>query len=302
MNDFVDYKPLENVISMGCRCLDFDIYSKNGKAIVAAGKDNMEDNKYVIKGTYNGLPVDDVFKVIAKSAFDSAKCRNYKDALIINLKIKTNRTQVFKTLAKSINKHFGSRLLFEKYGSSGKYAHLQGYDATFNVLDIPMNKLGGKVIISCYDVNKQFLDTELNDYINMSNAMDNIKYAKNHDLTNTINNDSLIKFNKLGYTICTPDISEFMSNPDANKQLNQGCQIVKMNFSLYGKNLENYVNFFNEQNSAFVLKPANLRPKVINLRVPKQQLSENIMDINKNPVERSVGFSTDGVNDISFKI
>ena len=93
-----------------------------------------------------------------------------------------------------------------------------------------------------------------------------------------------------------------MSNPDANKQLNQGCQIVKMNFSLYGKNLENYVNFFNEQNSAFVLKPANLRPKVINLRVPKQQLSENIMDINKNPVERSVGFSTDGVNDISFKI
>ena len=51
---------------------------------------------------------------------------------------------VFKTLAKSINKHFGSGYL---KNMDQKYAHLQGYDDTFNVLDIPMNKLGGKVII-----------------------------------------------------------------------------------------------------------------------------------------------------------
>ena len=37
MNDFVDYKPLENVLAWAV-VVDFDIYSENGKAIVAAGK------------------------------------------------------------------------------------------------------------------------------------------------------------------------------------------------------------------------------------------------------------------------
>lgn len=301
MNDFVDFKPLESVIKLGCRCLDFDIYSKNGQAIVAAGKDNVDDNKYVIKGTYNGLPVDTVFKVIQEIAFDSSICNNYEDPLIINLKIKTNKSNVFKTLAKSLNKHFGSRLLYQKYGYSGKNAGADwGPNGTWNVLDIPMNQLKEKVIISCYDVNKQYLDTDLNEYINLSNAMDHIKYAKNHDLTNAINNDDLIKFNKLGFTICTPDINEFISNPDPTKQFLQGCQVIKMNFSLYGKNLENYINYFKNKNTAFALKPAHLRYKLITLPVPQKQDTANIMDAKNNPVNTVTSISKPDGNLVSF--
>ena len=301
MNDFVDFKPLESVIKLGCRCLDFDIYSKNGQAIVAAGKDNVDDNKYVIKGTYNGLPVDTVFKVIQEIAFDSSICNNYEDPLIINLKIKTNKSNVFKTLAKSLNKHFGSRLLYQKYGYSGKNASADwGPNGTWNVLDIPMNQLKEKVIISCYDVNKQYLDTDLNEYINLSNAMDHIKYAKNHDLTNAINNDDLIKFNKLGFTICTPDINEFISNPDPTKQFLQGCQVIKMNFSLYGKNLENYINYFKNKNTAFALKPAHLRYKLITLPVPQKQDTANIMDAKNNPVNTVTSISKPDGNLVSF--
>ena len=53
--DFVDLVPLRTVIGQGARVLDFEIYSRDGEPVVAAGPGPNTNGKYCLKGTYNHI-------------------------------------------------------------------------------------------------------------------------------------------------------------------------------------------------------------------------------------------------------
>ena len=67
-NDYVDICALDNCIKQGARMLDFKIYNKNNKAIVASSS----DTSYKYKETYNYFEIGDVFKTITNKLFQVA--------------------------------------------------------------------------------------------------------------------------------------------------------------------------------------------------------------------------------------
>ena len=79
LKGFVDTEPLKNVIRLGARFLDFEVYSIYGKPIIAAGKDVSPNGKYCLKGTYNHLDFDEVMKKVKNWAFDKDFANNSKD-------------------------------------------------------------------------------------------------------------------------------------------------------------------------------------------------------------------------------
>ena len=94
-NDYVDYVPLKQVIKQGARLLDFEIYSLNGKPVVAASS----ESSYNLKETYNSLPFDDVMNIVSRYSFSSSTCPNANDPLFIHLRIKSNREDIYKSMA-----------------------------------------------------------------------------------------------------------------------------------------------------------------------------------------------------------
>ena len=80
--------PLKNVIKQGARWLDFEIYSKNGVPIIAAGPDSSPDKKYCLKGTYNSLPFVKVMKQIRQLAFSPLNTPNWEDPIFLSFRIR----------------------------------------------------------------------------------------------------------------------------------------------------------------------------------------------------------------------
>ena len=74
------------------------------------------------------------------------------------------------------------------------------------------------------------------------------------------NYSDLIQYNRMNSTIVVPDLNSSNINYDPAIAISTGCQFISMNF----QNKDNYLQYllekFNNVNSAFLLKPENLRP------------------------------------------
>ena len=88
LDDYVSLEALANVIKRGARVLDFEIYSFHGRAVVAASPTPSFD----FKGTYNSIPIGEVFSTIKSYALSGA-APNYNDPLFIHLRIKSNNLE-----------------------------------------------------------------------------------------------------------------------------------------------------------------------------------------------------------------
>jgi len=79
------------------------------------------------------------------------------------------------------------------------------------------------------------------------------------DVKNTPDMDELVEFNKKNMTICLPNLNASAANPSAPLAMSYGCQFVGMSFQDFDQYMEYYDLFFDEQGSAFALKPVTLR-------------------------------------------
>lgn len=253
-NDYVDLCALENCIKQGARLLDFKIYNKNSKPVVASSS----DTSYKYKETYNYLSIEDVFKTIINKAFSSGTCPNYNDPLLLYFRMYTSESSVYDNLAENINSILSPRLL-----SSITYSNESDGKNIFN------KKLSNftKKIIIITDVNDQSLfdNSKLKQYTNITSGPNSpfIQLKTSFNVNATQNIDDLIQYNKMKSTIVIPDLNTIDINYDPSVSLSSGCQFISMNF----QNKDNYLTYildkFNNVNSAFMLKPENLRPEVI---------------------------------------
>ena len=81
--------------------------------------------------------------------------------------------------------------------------------------------------------------------------------------------DELMEHNKKNMSIVLPDLNSLDKNQNAALQQKYGCQFTCMSYQNLDANLEYYLKFF--ANSAFVLKPANLRYKPTTIKKPPPQ-------------------------------
>ena len=66
-------------------------------------------------------------------------------------------------------------------------------------------------------------------------------------------------YNKQNMTICLPNLSAKNSNYSARLAMAYGCQFIAMSFQNFDSYMEDYNTVFEEEGSAFVLRPELLR-------------------------------------------
>tara|TARA_B100001063_G_scaffold154919_2_gene144522 strand:- start:766 stop:1959 length:1194 start_codon:yes stop_codon:yes gene_type:complete len=259
--DFVDLVPLNETIKRGARFLDFEIYSLDGEPVVAAGKEASENGKYLLKGTYNSLPFSKVMMQIKMMAFSGSIAPNSNDPLFLSFRIKSANRNIFRNMAKVMNKAFTGMFLPQKYGYDGKF-NKEGKDIIAN---IPLLELRNKVIVIIEDPLNNYRGTPFEALVNMSgkakdgSGMPFVNIHKNREVTQVYDKKSMINENKKFIGITRPDFTNVKTNPSAAIHHQLGNQMVMMNFSEIDAFLMQYIKFFSDVGSAFRLKPDHLR-------------------------------------------
>ena len=86
-----------------------------------------------------------------------------------------------------------------------------------------------------------------------------------NDIEYTQTPDDLINQNRQAMTIGIPDKGSSPPNPSSAVMRSLGVQMLAMRYQNVDANVEENDLFFNDNKSAFVLKPANMRALVITI-------------------------------------
>ena len=243
-NDFVNTCALEACIKQGARCLDFEIYSIDDKPVIATSS----QNDFHLKETFNYVSFSDALDIINQNAFDG-NCPNPDDPLILHFRINSNNTKIYTEMYNSLKSALQSKLLGINYSYENNGENLG---------KLPIKQFYNKVIIIVNRDNPLFQKTELDELVNLASGSVFMRQTRFRDVL--YNQDyNFADFNKRNMTIVLPDKSGDPVNPDFSMCQKFGCQFIAMAYQNYDANLEFADLFFSENNSAFVLKPENLR-------------------------------------------
>jgi len=257
LDDYVSLDALRNVIKRGVRFLDFEIYSYKGDAVVAASP----IQNFHFKGTYNSIPIGEVFQAVNSYALSSA-CPNPKDPLFLHLRVKSNNIDIYKKITKALTSNFNNLLA----QSSAEFADESHGE---NITNKPIMDFRGKICIICDNPTKNFRGTPLEELINLVSGGNFVRGLREHNVEYASDMNELMEHNKKNMSIVLPDLNSLDTNQNAALQQKYGCQFTCMSYQNLDANLEYYLKFF--ANSAFVLKPANLRYQPTTIKKPPPQ-------------------------------
>jgi len=254
-NDFVNVCALKNCIKQGARCLDFEIYSVNDKPVISVS--SVDD--FSVKESYNSVPFGSAMGVIADYAFSGSTCPCPGDPLLIHLRIMSSNKKIYSDMAEDLYNTLENRLLGKQYSyeNQGK-----------NIGSSPLKDFMGKVIVVADKTNALFEDTALDEYVNIASNSVFMRALRYYDVKYTPDMQELIEFNKKNMTIAIPDLSTNAENPSSSLAMKYGCQMVAIAFQTFDTNMEYYDEFFDNEGSAFVLKPVSLRYVPVTIDIP----------------------------------
>ena len=93
-------------------------------------------------------------------------CPNPMDPLIINLRIMSNNKAMYNTIAELLYKHLENRLLDKNYSYELKKSCNSG-SCYYNISEISLKKLMGKVLLFIVDKHQIVRETKLAEYSNL---------------------------------------------------------------------------------------------------------------------------------------
>ena len=260
INGYVSLEALQIVLEHGVRLLDFEIYLKDNKVVVAAGRNNI-----YMKDTYNELEIGKVLSHVKKIGINGVS--NGTDQLILNFRIMSRNPAVYDILEKKITEHLGNYLVNRDYGFGGTNKK----DKTKNIIFAPFEKLKNKVIIFVDDARKTFFEhPKFLELVNgYTGSGGNILKYTNYQIQNEGTPATYKSEAKMKFCITTPNVMEKM-NSNWSMHHKYGCQGVLMNFGAgYNDgNMKSYKLHFKEQQKAFLIKPAELLRRRLEVREP----------------------------------
>jgi hypothetical protein len=275
---FINLDMLQYVINRGCRYLDFEVFyilsdTTNSKTFIPVVSTSV-DSTYMILNSENSILLDNVLSSAVSNAF-SSPCPNYKDPLFINLRVKSNNTNVYSAIATSIDNSIQQKI----YNDTSKQVYT-GLGKTINpAMPVTNNTLIsdilGKVIISfdksiypnyvnytsTCDASNNSACYDLKNYINIENSSENMNlymYSLITQVPLLQISDNNVTTNVKTIQCVNPDNLYLMNKSNANPNYGDyilkygGCQIVPYRFYQNDSNLMDYENFFSIHNSAFV--------------------------------------------------
>ena len=256
-NGWVSECALREVITQGCRFLDFEVYSYKGKPVVGV---STKVNDYYMKECYNYIPIGNVFDTIHNRAFpaNNSNVKAGDQPLIINLRFKTNNKDVLDNVAKSLKNSFNNKLL-NSCDSIYNYrstvitdTNNVGYN---NFGTIGMDRIKGKVILFTDLTDDILLQTnKLRNSINMSSKSNSRPHLKVYRYTEIIGKTQAETDWTNNIIICLPGLSNMCQPMDykINEDNNLGIQLFANCFQSKSDELKAYIKYFNDVKSAFV--------------------------------------------------
>uniref|UniRef100_A0A6C0HHF0 Phosphatidylinositol-specific phospholipase C X domain-containing protein n=1 Tax=viral metagenome TaxID=1070528 RepID=A0A6C0HHF0_9ZZZZ len=249
-NDMIKY-----VLSRGCRFLDLQIHysEKDGIAYVA----NVTDPKIKEMDSFNRVPLNDMFNVIAANAFMGSQgndgCPNPKDPLFIHLRIIPDKNaKVYASVAECIVKNFPDKSRF--LSKSGKAKRIDKYTQINDKILKKTVFLIDKTYNPEYAYFSQRLTTLLNGETGGSTfQMQDYDRIKNKVKTPPLVKDDFRTTNIIDEQIVIPDISENQPKPSIITMIvNYGVQITLYSFYKSDDKLAQYEDLFNNYKSAII--------------------------------------------------
>ncbi len=256
-----------NAIALGYRFLDFEIYSSAGEEpIISCSTSKSKCGSQ--PESYNYVSFSDVMKYIKLYAFSNSGCMNFKDPLIINLRIKSCNVNLLSSMA-TIFDGYRSIMLGPEYSYNNN---------NNNFMATKLSALSGKVSIFVestsidYTSNRNFME-----YVNCSKVTGFLNVMTQREFTQMKDVKDMIEYNKQNMTIIIPNPREI--NPH-NTVLEAyqfaGCHCVCMllwqNDSYLSKNND---YFFGKYKCAFVMKPSDLRYSAPTVKSSTPQTLQN---------------------------
>lgn len=249
---------LRDVIKQGARGLDFEIYSVDGQPVV--GTSTLD--KYTVKETYNKVFFKDALGVIVNYAFTSGSCPNPDDPIIIHLRFKSRSQDMYQNLGKIFKEQ-------ERYLMGPKYYFENNYS---NFGEVPLLKLRKRIVLIVNNNDKTYANTKsFSKYVNMTSGSMFMRFLTNSEARNIPSLAELVKFNKKNMSIIIPDRQQPIVNPGSVASRKMGIQLIGMSFQKQDTSFLELNEFFNTRNTAFVLKPKELRFVQTYLPAPKKQ-------------------------------
>jgi hypothetical protein len=257
-NSMVSTCTLRNVIKDGVRGLDFEIYSVDNKPVVGTST----IDKYTVKEVYNSVHFKDAMGVINNYAFSRGSCPNPEDPIIIHLRFMSKNREMYENMAE-ILKEYEHKLLGSRYQFENHYE---------NFGETPLLKLKGKIVIVVCNENRFYRDVKpFYKYVNVASGAMFMRFLTNDKMRNVPSLAELIKYNKKNMTIVVPDRQDGAPNPGSVASRKMGIQLTALQYQKNDTSLQEMRQFFNRANTAFVLKPEELRYVQRYIPPPKKQ-------------------------------
>ena len=256
-NNFVALCALEKCIAIGCRFLDFEIYSYNNQPIVAASTANSN----YIKETYNSLLLEEVLTTIKDKAFNLSATNCANDPLILNFRVMSTNVTMLKTMGDLIESYLNN--------SDGAFALEMRKEES--LLFTQMTEFYKKVIIICeFNPVPSIIDTNselssLRSYINLKAKGLNCNTFRYNQIASKKGSESFIDSTKTKYTIVLPNLDNSIINFDPALSFDTGCQAICMKHQNIDNNLLGYNALYKaKQNYSWFKKSFGL----LNIDIP----------------------------------
>ena len=272
--NYVNTDMISYVLGRGCRFLDFEVFYIGKTTTDSMGLSKTTytpqvaysiDNTFTTISSENSILLDDVLTSVVTNAF-SSPCPNTQDPVFINLRLKSNNTDIYKAVAASINNTIKDKLYVETTAQvNNTFPAIQITNSTL------LTDIMGKVII-CMDktIVRNYKDYtncdgatgpcyDLTNYINIETGSEDLNLLKYSEVMdqcvipitikddNTTTNVKTMKYvvpNTKNDNSLNPVISDFI--------LKYSAQIPAYRFYKNDRQLFSYEEFFDEQKSAFV--------------------------------------------------
>ena len=254
-NDYVNVCALKNAIKQGARCLDFEIYSLNNRPIIAVSA----SNDFYTKGSYNSVKFEDAMDIVSTYAFSNGTCPNPGDPLLLNFRIMSNNKEIYDDMSKILQEKLQTRMLGKQYSYE--------FDGK-NLANQQIQNFMGKIIIIVDRKNPLYEQTALDEYVNIASNSAFLRSYTFSQIKNIQDFTELIEFNKQKMTVVIPNKSSNSKDIAPTLAMTYGCQLVGMPLQQKGSFTDYYNKYFNDQNSAFVLKPTELRYIPVTIPTP----------------------------------
>lgn len=242
--EYVNKDMVSNVLSRGCRFLDFEVLMKEGIPVVTYTTDS---NLEVLK-TYNTETLYDILNVVITKSFHKPS-PNYEDPVFVNLRIKSNDKSIYNRIAIDISRTLKPRLFEGKITNETTLSEIMGkvvlvVDKTVNRTYAEDSSCKNKDNQDCRDLTKM-VNLESGSDICFLNTYTTILNQPKKQIRPDNRCNICTDVKKIQMVI--PDlINDTTENPEMHELVNDyGCQIISQRYYINDNGLVSYERFFN---------------------------------------------------------